>query len=78
LLEVSGIKASFTIGKIAKNQVAISARSSNGINVQIIMENMGGGGHYSMAAAQFENKSIEEVKELLEDTISAYLEDRGE
>ena len=42
------------------------------------MENMGGGGHFSMAAAQFEDKSIEEVKSLLEKTIDEYLDDRGE
>lgn len=78
LLEVSGIKASFTIGKVSKNGVAISARSSKEINVQIIMENMGGGGHFSMAAAQFEDKSIEEVRLLLEEKIHEYLEDRGE
>ena len=78
LLEVSGIKASFTIGRVAKNSVAISARSSKDINVQIIMENMGGGGHFSMAAAQFEDKSIEDVRFLLEDKLREYLEDRGE
>lgn len=78
LLDVSGIKASFTIAKIAKNKVAISARSSRDINVQIIMENVGGGGHFSMAAAQFENMSLEEVRVLLEEKIREYLEDRGE
>lgn len=78
LLEVSGIKASFAIGKVSRNVVAISARSARDINVQVIMENMGGGGHFSMAAAQFEDKSIEEVKSLLEKTIDEYLDDRGE
>ena len=78
LLEVSGIKATFTIAKVSKNVVAISARSTKGINVQIIMENMGGGGHFSMAAAQFDDKSIEEVRQLLEEKIKEYLEDRGE
>lgn len=78
LLEVNGINATFTIGKVAKNIVAISARSSKGINVQIIMENMGGGGHFTMAATQFEDKSIEEVRILLEEKIQEYLEDRGE
>ncbi len=78
LLEVSGIKASFTIGRVSKTMVAISARSAKDINVQIIMENLGGGGHFSMAAAQFENQSIEEVRGLLEEKIKEYLEDRGE
>lgn len=78
LLEISGVKASFTIGRVSKNMIAISARSAKNINVQIIMENLGGGGHFSMAAAQFENKSIEEVRLMLEDKIHEYLEDRGE
>lgn len=78
LLEVSETKASFTIGKVSRNIVAISARSTKDINVQIIMENMGGGGHFSMAAVQFEDKTIEEVRSLLEKTIKEYLEDRGE
>lgn len=78
LLEISHIKAAFTIGRVDKNMVAVSARSSKGINVQVIMENIGGGGHFSMAAAQFEDKSIKEVQELLEEAISHYLEDRGE
>lgn len=78
LLEVSGIKAAFTIGRVAKNIVAISARSCKNINVQVIMENMGGGGHFSMAAAQFEDKSIEEIRFLLEEKLKEYLEDRGE
>ncbi len=78
LLDVKDILATFTIARISKTLVAISARSSKKINVQIIMENMGGGGHFSMAAAQFENKSVEDVRILLEKTILDYLEDRSE
>lgn len=78
LLEISGIKAVFTIGRVSKNTVALSARSAKDINVQMIMENMGGGGHFSMAAAQFENQAIEQVKDLLESKINEYLDDRGE
>lgn len=78
LLDVSGIKATFTVGKVGKNTVSVSARSTKDINVQIIMENMGGGGHFSMAAVQIENKSIDEVCSLLEKTIDEYLKDRGD
>ncbi len=78
LLEISGIKASFSIGKVSKTMVAISARSTKDMNVQVIMESMNGGGHFSMAAAQFENQSIEEVRLLLEEKIQEYLDDRGE
>jgi len=50
LLEISGVKAAFTIGKVSRDVVAVSARSYKKINVQVIMENIGGGGHFSMAA----------------------------
>ncbi len=73
LLEVSGIKASFTVGRVSKTQVAVSARSSKDINVQVIMEEMGGGGHFGMAATSFENKSVKEVIEILENTLDDYL-----
>lgn len=78
LLEVHGVKAAFAIGKTDHNTVCVSARSSKDINVQVIMENMGGGGHFGMAAAQFDDKTIEEVRLLLEDTLADYLSDRGE
>ncbi|MEG0366886.1 MAG: DHH family phosphoesterase [Coprobacillus sp.] len=78
LLDVCGIKASFTIGRVEKNTIAISARSAKDINVQIIMENMGGGGHFSMAAAQFNDGNIEDIRLQLEEKINEYLEDRGE
>ncbi|MCD7809539.1 MAG: DHHA1 domain-containing protein, partial [Erysipelotrichaceae bacterium] len=73
LLEVSGIKATFTVGRVSKTQVAVSARSSKDINVQVIMEEMGGGGHFGMAATSFENKSVKEVIEILENTLDDYL-----
>lgn len=78
LLEISGIDASFTIGYVDKNIISVSARSVKEINVQMIMEEVGGGGHFTMAAAQFEDKTIEEVKEIIEEAISQYLENRGE
>ena len=74
LVYVSGIYAAFAIGYISKNTVAISARSSKEINVQMIMEDLGGGGHFSMAACQIENTTIEEVKKKLEDVIDVYIE----
>ena len=77
LVYVSGIYAAFAIGYISKNTVAISARSSKKINVQMIMEDLNGGGHFSMAACQIENVTIEEAKKRLEHAIDAYLEDRG-
>lgn len=60
LLDIKGIRASFVVGATEK-EVVISARSLGDINVQVIMEKFGGGGHLTMAAAQIENSTVEEV-----------------
>lgn len=52
LLMVKGVRASFVIGTNEKNQTIVSARSLGDINVQVIMESLGGGGHLNAAAAQ--------------------------
>ena len=64
LLNVQGVKASFVLGLTAKNEVALSARSSGEINVQLIMEAMGGGGHLTNAAARFVGTISEAVNAL--------------
>lgn len=70
MLNIAGVRASFVIAKVGKS-VKISARAIDDVNVQIIMERMGGGGHANVAAAQFENTTTEEVRKnliaLLED-----------
>jgi len=53
LLNVQGIKASFVLGYVGMNEVAISARSVGEINVQLIMEELGGGGHLTNAATRY-------------------------
>ncbi|MDD6348638.1 DHH family phosphoesterase [Intestinibaculum porci] len=78
LLNVSNVKAAFTVGRVAKNKVAISARSSRDINVQMIMELMGGGGHFTMAACQLEDVSVDQATQQLENAINQYLDERGE
>lgn len=77
LLNISEIKAVFVVGRIDKDKIAISARSKTGINVQLIMEKLGGGGHFSMAACQVEEKSIKETINKLEEAIDQYLDERG-
>ncbi len=61
LLSMSGIEASFAIVRLPDHRVAVSARSRGDINVQRIMEQMGGGGHFNLAACQIEGKSVNEV-----------------
>lgn len=65
LLDMDQIEASFVIARRADGQVAISARSLGELNVQVIMEQLGGGGHLTNAATQLKNVTIEEAKEQL-------------
>lgn len=72
LLTMAGIDASFTVVKTADNRVAISARSRNQVNVQRIMEEMGGGGHFNLAACQLQDMTVAQAYDLLVDTIRKY------
>lgn len=64
LLSVNEIEASFVIMQL-ENEITLSARSIGNMNVQVIMEKLGGGGHQTMAGAQFKELTIDEVKEKL-------------
>ena len=72
MLNVENVKASFVLSYINKNIVQISARSFGEENVQLIMENLGGGGHSTMAAAQIKNADIKTAKSLLLKAIDNY------
>ncbi|KXU05197.1 DHH family phosphoesterase [Streptococcus oralis] len=65
MLAMSGIEASFVLAKNTQGFISISARSRSKINVQRIMEELGGGGHFNLAAAQIENMSLSEAGEKL-------------
>ncbi len=65
MLGMSGIEASFVLAKNTQGFISISARSRSKINVQRIMEELGGGGHFNLAAAQIENMSLSEAGEKL-------------
>ena len=71
LLTISNITASFVIGKIP-DKVCISGRSIGDINVQVILEKLGGGGHITLAGAQVEGMDIYEVKQELINRINEY------
>lgn len=68
LLNINNIKASFVLTEFA-GKVYISARSIDEVNVQIIMEQLGGGGHMSVAGAQLVNVSVEEARNTLKETL---------
>ena len=74
LLNIKGIKASFILTKYNGN-IYISARSIDEVNVQVIMERMGGGGHLNMAGAQIENGTIEEGIESIKRTLDTMIEE---
>lgn len=71
LLTISDITASFVLGKIG-DKVCISGRSIGDVNVQIILEKLGGGGHITLAGAQVEGMTLEEVKQELIIRINEY------
>lgn len=71
LLTISDITASFVIGRIG-NKICISGRSIGDINVQIILEKLGGGGHITLAGAQVEGMTMEETKQELINRINEY------
>ena len=74
-MSMRGISAAFALGKISENEVKVSARSDGKINVQLLCEKMGGGGHFTMAAAIIKTKDILEAVSILEDVLKIYLDD---
>src|SRR5690625_4681428 len=78
LLTMNGINASFVISERDDGRIGISARSLGDVNVQIIMEQMEGGGHLTNAATQLEDTSIHEAEKLLKETLRQYFEGRDE
>lgn len=72
LLNIRGIKASFVLGQTSDEVVFISGRSLGDINVQLILETLGGGGHLEVAGAQLSNVSVEEAREQLVNSIDDY------
>ena len=74
LLNIVGIKASFVLTEYQK-KIFVSSRSIDEINVQLIMERLGGGGHLNVAGAQIENSSVEEVKRRIEDIIDILIDE---
>ncbi len=72
LLGISKVAASFVLCRIENNQINISARSLGSVNVQLIMEELGGGGHRNMAACQLSNVGFEEAMVRLKQAIDNY------
>jgi c-di-AMP phosphodiesterase-like protein len=74
LLKIDGIEASFVLAETG-NDVIISGRSLGDINVQLILESIGGGGHMTIAGARINNVSVGEARRMLDDSIKNYLKE---
>lgn len=74
LLDISGIKASFVL-TVYEGKIYLSARSIDEVNVQIIAEKLGGGGHINSAGAQFDHTDIDEAISALKETIDQMIEE---
>ena len=74
LLDISGIKASFVL-TVYEGKIYLSARSIDEVNVQIIAEKLGGGGHINSAGAQFDHTNIDEAIKTLKQTIDQMIEE---
>ncbi len=72
LLNISGISVSFALGEV-NNEIYISGRSLGDINVQVVLEALGGGGHMNIAGAKMTNMTMEEVLCKLKEAIKKYL-----
>ena len=72
LLTIKNINAAFALVKIG-DTIHISARSNGTVNVQLILEKIGGGGHFDMAGAALEKMSLDDAKQLLMNTIEEHL-----
>ena len=77
LLTIDGVEASFVA--VEKNGgVNISARSMGAVNVQVILETLGGGGHLTMAGAQLKGVNQDEARRRIQDAVRAFRQEQAE
>lgn len=74
MLNMEGIKASFVLGQLG-DEVAVSARSTGKMNVQLIMEELGGGGHQTVAGVKIKNAKIDELKAQIIELVTKQMEE---
>ena len=73
LLNIDGIQASFVLTRFG-NKIYVSARSIDEVNVQVMMEKLGGGGHINIAGTQFAHTNLEKAKNAIKSTIDQMIE----
>lgn len=72
LLSIEGVSTSFVLCTIG-DEISISARSDGNINVQLVLEALGGGGHFDAAGAQVKGHTMREVLQMLKESIDSFL-----
>ena len=77
LIGIRGIEAAFVLGK-ESGDVSVSGRSLGNINVQLVCEKMGGGGHLTMAGAQLGDMDLEEAEVRVRGYVEQYMQEAGE
>ncbi|NBG89206.1 DHH family phosphoesterase [Isachenkonia alkalipeptolytica] len=75
LLNIKNVTAGFVLGKKGDGEIFISGRSMGKINVQVILEKLGGGGHLAVAGAQLQDSSLDSAKEQLKEAIEEYFQE---
>ncbi len=75
IISIKGIHTAFVIGENHDNVVFVSARSDGEVNVQVILEDMGGGGHITGAGVQLTDMTISEVESKVKETIDKYIKE---
>ena len=74
-INIRGIACSFCVGRISEHVIKISARSDGSVNCQILMQKLGGGGHFAMSATQISDIDVETGVKKLEAVLNDYLDD---
>lgn len=69
IISIRDIEASFVVANVSDDVVAVSSRSNGDLNVQVVMERLGGGGHFTGAAAQIKGRSINDVVDQIKEAI---------
>jgi c-di-AMP phosphodiesterase-like protein len=75
LMQLKGINACFVIGRTEDKAVRLSARSDGTVNVQLLCEKMGGGGHFISAACSFNGQTVDKVVKTMTDVLDEYLDE---
>ena len=73
MLEITDIKAAFVVARVENGSIIISGRSLGDVNVQVILEKLGGGGHMMVAGAQLEGISVADAGDKLKAAIDECL-----